>query len=156
MLTGRSPHVGSWRDRTVDRMSTPPSGDPRATWAGVATLLIGSWVISYLAGGSQTALPHLFYAPIVVVALRFGGRAALAAAVAAGLAAGPLLPLDVAAGTAQDAANWLVRLAAFVGVGQLTAFLSRHSLPSVSGRIAANRFRSDLEAALDHGHIRVV
>ncbi|MFP5487306.1 MAG: EAL domain-containing protein, partial [Acidimicrobiia bacterium] len=73
------------------------------------------------AGGSKTAWPHAFYLPVVAAAIRFGPRAALATSLTAGLVAGPLLPLDVAAGTAQAPGNWVARLGFFVVIGQLTA-----------------------------------
>jgi len=57
--------------------------------------------------------------------------AAAATAVAAGVLAGPLLPADVATDTAQPASAWLTRLAVFVGVGLLLAWLTGHTRPTV-------------------------
>lgn len=87
--------------------------------------------------------------------MRFGHREALLVSVAAGIAAGPLMPLNVEAGTAQTLGNWLARLVAFVVIGQLTAYLSQHSLPSLSDELAGYRFRNELCRAVDGGQIRL-
>lgn len=73
----------------------------------VAATLAGAWSLTYVAGGSKTVLPHLFYVPVILASSRFRVPGAVTAAVAAGLLAGPLMPQDVAAGQAQQAGNWL-------------------------------------------------
>lgn len=114
-----------------------------------------AWLISYASGGSHTAGLQLFYVPIVVVAIRFGARAALVVSVVAGLLCGPLLPLDVDDGTSQAVSNWLGRLVVFVLVGQVVAFFCRHSLPSLRAEIWARRWCQELTAAIDQGQIHL-
>lgn len=144
------------RDRTEGRtLAASSSGDPVLAWSLVAGGIVAAWGASYLAGGSKTAAPHIFYVPVIVAAARFGGLGALGAAVAAGLAGGPFLDLDVAAGTSQELENWGTRLVAFVVIGQLTAYLSRHSLPSLTMEVSARRFRSEVTSAIDAGHVQV-
>jgi hypothetical protein len=85
----------------ASRVSVP------AAWSGVAFGLGVSWLIAYLVGGAGVAAPHWFYLPVLYAAARFGCRGAGASALAAGLLAGPLMPLDVAAGVAQQPADWI-------------------------------------------------
>ena len=90
------------------------------TWLqGVAVLglLALSWVFSYEVGGAGKVAPHVFYVPIIVAAARFGWMGAALTGAAAGLLAGPPLPLDVAAGTAQPLSDWASRLGFFVAIG---------------------------------------
>lgn len=99
---------------------TPRQVAPRASL--VALLLAGAWLGTFLAGGSHTVAPHLFYLPVLYAALRLRPPFAVAAAVLAGVLAGPLMPLDVAAGTGQPLLNWMARLVAFI-VAALAASL---------------------------------
>jgi signal transduction histidine kinase len=85
--------------------------------AVVAVLLGVSWVTSYALGGAGRVPPHWFYVPVLVAAARFGLAGAAATAVAAGLLAGPLLPLDVPTGTPQQLLDWTARLGFFLGIG---------------------------------------
>lgn len=146
----------SLRDRTERRaVATSSAGD-----AGLATLLvIGTvalvWTCTYGAGGSKTVLPHAFYVPVVIAAIRFRARGALVTSVAAGLAAGPFMPLDVAARTAQPTLNWAGRLVFFVLVGQLVAYLSHHSVPSLTRELSLRRLRGELDAAITTGQLRL-
>lgn len=114
-----------------------------------------AWVASMAAGGSKTALPHAFYIPLIAAAIRFGPRVALAAGVTAGLAAGPLLPLDVAAGTTQTPGNWVTRLVFFVVIGQITAYLSHYSGSAIATERANRRFRRDVEEAIAGRQLRL-
>lgn len=108
----------------------------------VASLLAVCWLVAYAGGGSQTVLPHAFYLPIVLAAAAFGVRGALVAAVLAGLLAGPLLPLDVVAGTDQAPLSWLARGVVFALVGG-----------TVGGLFTAIRrsYADSLEAHIEHG-----
>jgi EAL domain-containing protein (putative c-di-GMP-specific phosphodiesterase class I) len=85
----------------------------------VAVALLGAWATTYLAGGTRTALPHLFYVGVVVAAVAFGPRGGLVAGLVAALLCGPLLPIDTATGERQLLANWLIRGTFFLGVGTL-------------------------------------
>lgn len=83
----------------------------------VLGLLALAWVFSYTVGGAGSVAPHVFYVPIIVAAARFGWMGAALAGAAAGLLAGPLLPLNVTAGTAQALSDWASRLGFFVAIG---------------------------------------
>jgi len=76
-----------------------------------------AWLVTHEAGGTRTAYVHMAYLPILAIALVFGARGTVAAAAAMTLLFGPLLPLDVAAGTPQQTFAWLVRGGFFVGIG---------------------------------------
>jgi hypothetical protein len=82
--------------------------------AVVVAGLVLSWLVAYLVGGAGVAAPHWFYLPVLYAAARFGCRGAGVSAVAAGLLAGPLLPLHVSAGVAQQPVDWLTRASFFV------------------------------------------
>lgn len=128
----RSPQPASFRQRTADRtVGASSEGDAGLTLLFIVGALVIAALATYAAGGSKTALPHSFYVPVIIAAVRFRSRGALAVGVAAGLIAGPWMPLDVAANSSQEAVNWLARLVTFVLIGQLTAYLSQHSLPSL-------------------------
>jgi EAL domain-containing protein (putative c-di-GMP-specific phosphodiesterase class I) len=111
-------------------LSGSPLGDARRQrWtAGTAiTLLLAAvWAVTYLAGGTRTVLPHLFYVPIMLAGLRFGPRGGIVAALAATVLCGPLMPLDVGAGAPQPSPAWVSRGAFFLIVGTLAGGMLRH------------------------------
>lgn len=108
--------------------------------AALVLLLVVVWSVVYVGGGARTVLPHLFYVPIIVAAVPFGRRGALAVAVGAGVLCGPLMPLDPAAGQSQAAVDWLARSGFFV----LIAVLAGGVLSAV-GR----RYRDELARQLE-------
>ena len=103
---------------------------------------------SYSAGGSKTPLTHLFYLPIIVASLAFSWPGALAAALAAGLLAGPMMPQDVDAGLTQTPAGWVMRLVMFAILGLFIALvLHGRASPmpqAVSDTVMSNRLRYGL------------
>lgn len=103
-----------WIDRLILR------GARRPDWAavvGVLVVLAAAWGITYVAGGSHTAMPHLFYIPIIASTIRFRFRGAIPTAVVAGVLVGPLMPLYAATGEPQTVASWVVRTVLFLVVG---------------------------------------
>ena len=82
-------------NRAVVRGSRAPAG---LVIAVLVALLVASWVLVYTTGGTRSALPHLFYLPIILAALSFGLRGAVATALVATVVSGPAIPLDVATG----------------------------------------------------------
>jgi signal transduction histidine kinase len=80
-----------------------------------------SWLATFVLGGAGHVAPHWFYVPILVATVRFGLPGALISSVASGLVAGPLTPLDVASGTAQDLSDWTSRAGFFLGNGLIMA-----------------------------------
>lgn len=102
----------------------------RALWISreraTALVVVGlalSWVATYVLGGAGHVAPHWFYAPILVAATRFGVAPTIATAVAAGMLAGPLMPLDVAQETVQPLSDWTSRSAFFIANGLVMSFV---------------------------------
>lgn len=94
----------------------------------VATIVLGLvavWVANYVAGGSKTAFPHLFYIPIFYAALRFSWAGAVTSAVLAGLLCGPAMPQNVEDGIAQSVSGWVIRMMFFLAVGLFVALSVR-------------------------------
>jgi len=121
----------------------------------LAVVLVLTWGVVHLGGGSQTALPHLFYLPIMTAAVRFGRRGAVLVAVAAGLLSGPLLPADTATGTPQDVASWTVRMAVFVAVGLLLGWITAHTRPGLVDSGRAAKVTVGLRRALRDGDLEL-
>lgn len=137
--------MSSW-NRTVPVTIAGRHAPAWVVMAGLGALLTGSWALVFLAGGSHTALPHVFYVPIVVAAVSFATRGGVTVGVAATVLSGPLMPLDVAAGTSQALTNWLTRGVFFVAIGVLTGAATlalRHSFE----QHLTSRFSHELDAA---------
>ncbi len=116
----------------------------RWVWAGgILGLTVLAAALTYLAGGTKTPIPHAFYLPVVVAAGAFGVRGGLGGAILAGIACGPLMPLDVAAGQPQPTSGWLIRLGFFLSVG-LVVGLGRNRL------IELSRARQDFLSVVSH------
>lgn len=111
-----------WLDAVVQR------GTRIRPWVGalaIAALLVGCWSVVYVSGGTQAAMPHLFYVPIILATLPFGLPGSLATAVAAGVMCGPLMPLDVTTGERQELTSWLIRGGMFLVVGGVASLSLR-------------------------------
>jgi EAL domain-containing protein (putative c-di-GMP-specific phosphodiesterase class I) len=118
-------------------------------WANVGTLAVSlalAWGCVYLAGGTRTVLPHLFYIPIMLAGIMFGIRGGVTVAAIATVLCGPLMPLDVAGGEAQALANWLARGAFFGCVGTLAGGALRSQRAGYE-RELARRLRRELHDA---------
>ncbi|MEC5292947.1 phosphodiesterase [Aurantimonas sp. C2-6-R+9] len=89
----------------------------------IATLLALAAGFVWATGGTKLAYVHSLYVPILVAAFLFGLPAGAATGLVAGLLVGPLMPLDVDAGTFQDAANWTVQMGFFTFIGALAGAL---------------------------------
>ncbi|WP_298456566.1 EAL domain-containing protein [uncultured Cellulomonas sp.] len=101
----------------VDRRSHAAARlSPAAAVVVLATMLAIVWAVVSVAG-TRTALPHLFYLPIMLSAMMLGARGAVPTAVAAAILCGPLMPIDSATGAAQSVAGWSLRGAMFLCVG---------------------------------------
>ncbi len=141
--TEAGPGAGSpapWIDRMVLRGATRPD------WmaiVGTLAVLVLVWGVTYLAGGSHSGLPHLFYIPIIAATIRFQFRAAIPSALVAGVLSGPLLPLDTATGASQPVATWLLRAVMFLLVGATFAFALQ-----VRERVAEHELAVELREAV--------
>jgi EAL domain-containing protein (putative c-di-GMP-specific phosphodiesterase class I) len=154
--------AGSVAPRVRDRQYVGPR--TFRSYLAIPPLLVGSlvvvallvaWGTTYLAGGSRTVFPHLFYVPVMMAAVRFGLPGAVATAVAAGVLAGPLVPADVATGTAQDTSAWVTRLLIFVSVGLLLAWITSHTRPGLLSSGHDARVSMQLRRALRRGDLEV-
>jgi len=83
----------------------------------IAMLIAGVVLLVYRTGGIQYVYAHSMYFPVVLAALLFGWRGGLLAAVAGGLALGPMMPIDVATGQMQTPLNWIYRSLLFGLIG---------------------------------------
>lgn len=115
--------------------------------AAIVGLLAVCWIVVFVAGGSRTALPHAFYVPVAIAALRFGLVGGVGVALAAGIAVGPLMPLNVEEATTQPLANWLIRLTFFVAIAALTALATDRLRGAISEQHAAAEERAELATA---------
>jgi EAL domain-containing protein (putative c-di-GMP-specific phosphodiesterase class I) len=112
------------RQRAAVQVAGLSAGIPQAAAVSlVAGMIAASWVIEFLLGGAGAVPPHWFYIAIMFAALRFEWPGTLLTSVVCGVVAGPLLPLDVRAGTPQAFSDWGMRAAFFVGIGQALALL---------------------------------
>lgn len=122
----------------------------------VAVGLVGAWAATEATGGTRTPMPHLFYLPIVLAALRFSWAGTLITALAAGLLAGPGLLADAATGTPQPVELWLLRLAIFTTIAALVHWLARTPGNAILNRMDDKLLSSRLVAGIDAGHLEVV
>lgn len=109
-----------------------------ASWSVLAVLVPTVWVVAVAAGGTATALPHLFYVPIVGAALTLGLPGAVLTALACGVLAGPLMP-----GDAPSWQNETFRAVMYLAVGVVTA-----AAVGAHRRMAEEQVASDLRSAI--------
>jgi diguanylate cyclase len=107
----------------AERQATPPAIKVAAAISILLLLAIATAVV-HQTGGTRYASVHFAYVPVIAAAYFFGLRGGLLAAIAAGLVLGPLMPLDVEAGTSQGTLNWLTRIGFFVLIGALSGLAS--------------------------------
>ena len=112
-----APALG-WVDRIILRGAQVPG------WVAVlilSGLLAAAWVAVYASGGTQRALPHLFYIPIILATLPFGLRGSIGTALVATVLCGPLMPLSTVTGESQAVGSWLFRGAMFLIIGSIAS-----------------------------------
>lgn len=88
---------------------------------GLATALVTFAV--YATGGAPNPYAHLYYIPILYAAARHGHIGAFLAAVAAGLAAGPLMPSSQISQGHQSISDWGLRLVLMVVISLVASWL---------------------------------
>jgi len=101
-----------WRRRSWQASS----GLAAALLVALAACAFAVWAM----GGTRLMYTNLMYLPIVLGGFAFGPVGGGLAALIGGLALGPWMPIDVAAGLYQAPENWLGRTACFLAVGLLT------------------------------------
>ncbi len=100
-------------------------GGPGVLMAGaLAVLAAGVYILVYATGGIKYVYSHSMYVPVLLSGFIFGIKGGIVFGVLGGVVLGPFMPVDVAAGEMQDAANWLYRAAFFILVGSLSGAAS--------------------------------
>lgn len=89
----------------------------------VVLLLVASWHSAWVVGGTAVVPPSGFLIPVVLAAARFRYVGGLAAALASGILAGPLMPRDTLTGSMQSPEEWLVRAGLFLVAAVAVAWL---------------------------------
>ena len=89
----------------------------------IAALFAGATALVYATGGTKLAWPYLMLVPVLLAAARFRVAGGIIGGLVGGLLLGPLMPLDVDAGIAQQTHNWLIRIAFYMGLGAFTGLL---------------------------------
>ncbi len=81
-------------------------------------LLIGAvYIIVYMTGGIKFVYSHSMYIPILLSGFVFGIKGGIFFGLLGRFVLGPFMPIDVAGGEMQPAANWLYRAGFFALVG---------------------------------------
>jgi EAL domain-containing protein (putative c-di-GMP-specific phosphodiesterase class I) len=115
-------------------------------WAAVvvlAALLAAAWYAVYSSGGTQRAMPHLFYIPVILAALPFGLRGTMITAAVATVLCGPLTPLNTATGEEQQVFSWAFRGVMFALMGVLASLAI-----TIRTRYAEQQLTSDVQEAM--------
>jgi EAL domain-containing protein (putative c-di-GMP-specific phosphodiesterase class I) len=157
------PQDGSSRHRRRKPLAGPGSpvgGASVPTVIGVigVTVLITVAVWRTAPSGSPTGLVHLYYLPVIYLAAFVGPVSAALLAAAAGLAAGPFMPVagkvQVTAGE-QPVAEWLVRTTLLVVVAVVVAWLARRQARPVDLLLRDLASARSLRGAIASGRVTV-
>jgi len=127
-------------DRALSWGRTAPKW---AAGVAIGALLVTTWALAYAAGGTKTAIAHLFYIPILLAVVPFGIRGASVVALVAGVLTGPFLPLDTGSGEQQAMVGILVRGSAFLFVGGLASMSQ-----ALGQRLAGEQIAGDVHELL--------
>lgn len=90
----------------------------------IFVLIVMVCLLVYETGGTGFAWLHLMYLPIILAAAGFGIYGGVVAALVAGFALGPYMPMDTAAGLPQTTSNWMFRIGFFLLVGAFSGLIS--------------------------------
>ncbi len=107
-------------------------------------MVAGVFLLVYMTGGLKFVYVHTMYIPILLSGILFGVRGGVFLGLLAGLALGPMMPLDVSTGEQQNLLSWFYRSGIFTLTGYLCGvasdsirsyiqhinWLSRHDLSS--------------------------
>lgn|GEM_PF-960760 len=149
----RRPH-GGWLRRALFETS------PGAAVAMIGVAIAAIALVTFRVAGQATGVFHAFYIPIAVAANRFRWRGALVTGVVCGLLAGPLRPVDEAAGPAQQTWAWVFRGLMFCLIGLVVAWFSRESASSLATVIRERGNARSLRDALKredlHAHYQPI
>jgi len=113
--------------KVVDAYFRLRSRKSRAEWAMLPVLLLlvaGVYLLVHATGGIKYVYSHSMYIPIMLAGLCYGWSGGILIALLAGIALGPLTPIEVATGEPQKAINWIFRTGFFLFVGALSGIAS--------------------------------
>lgn len=92
-------------------------------WLVILALIVAVAFVVYITGGIAYVYAHGMYVPIILAAWWLGVPGGVAAGALGGFALGPFMPILVESGVTQSTANWLFRLAIFVGIGWFSGWV---------------------------------
>lgn len=151
-----APRVGGSGVNRAPGLSTNPSPwGALLSGAAIAVVIGGVTVVVAVTGGAPTPLAHLYYIPILYAAARHGRLSALVVATASGLAMGPWMPEPSAPSGLQGVGDWGVRLAFFIVVGLVAAWLTRQDPRPLDLILRDVVLSRDLRASVRHRRIEV-
>ncbi|MGY6501250.1 MAG: EAL domain-containing protein [Acidimicrobiales bacterium] len=145
--------VPPWLDRWLALIF---ESTPRRAAAIIGGGLAASTGLTVALGGPSVVAPHWFYIPIAVAGVRFGPKGAAVAGVSAGLLAGPVIPAETYGDATQDLLDWGSRLAFFVVLGVLLAYLGRRTTVHAMRSLERDRRATELARALEQEEFRLV
>lgn len=121
-------------------------------FAGATTAIT---VLVALTGGPPNTWVHLYYLPILYVAVQHGVRGAAGAGVVAGLASGPWMASSVDGVSHQPFDSWLVSMVLFVVVGVVAGWLAHEQPRPLDVMVRDVAVAQGLRSAMRHERIRV-
>jgi len=128
----------------LDRAARYGAGLPRWLAAIILVALLALvWLIVYKSGGTQRAMPHLFYIPIILAVLPFGLWGTSVTALVATVLCGPLMPMNALTGEAQQTGSWVFRGVMFLLIGAVA-----HLLIAVRDRAGEQRLSAEVQNAI--------
>ncbi len=90
----------------------------------IAASLLGSYAAIRFGGGAAEFSSGILYIPVILTTLWVGPLAGVCVGLAAGVLAGPLLPLHTDTGQGQPYLIWVPRMFYFAGVGWAVGFIN--------------------------------
>ncbi len=106
--------------------------DPAMVALAIATLTLVTFTLVRLTGGAPNVLMELGFLPVVLAAYAFGRQGGLATGVVVAAALGPA-PALIGFDRVEGPIEWLIRVAAFGGIGALVGHLLEGSGPGTRG-----------------------
>ena len=88
----------------------------------IILVLLTDYIV-YATGGTEFAFTHIMYVPIIITAYLFGIKGGISIGFFAGIALGPVMPLNVAEDAIQAPESWMLRMVFFIVIGSLIGSL---------------------------------
>lgn len=107
----------------TEKWRNPQGGKAFIASFAVTAIIAGVGVLVYETGGTAFVWLNMMYIPIIMSATLFKIPGGIAAALMAGLALGPFMPLHVQQGIPQPESNWILRTGFFLLIGIFTGVI---------------------------------